>query len=514
MNLLRPCLRSLVLALSLARLGHAQAPDLGGGEDLPAATERKIGDSIAKAIYRDPDYLDDPVLVDYMQSLWQPLLKAAAARGDLSTELEDRFAWTLFLDKDPTVNAFALPGGYLGIQMGLISLTSHRAEIASVMAHELAHVTQRHIARGHAQQSKQQPLLIAAMILGAAAMTKNPELANAAIVGSQAAAIQSQLNFSRDMEREADRVGFNVLLQAGHPPAAMASMFELLQQSSRHNDNGLFPYLRTHPLNSERIAEAHNRATNLRAGHALPSDPYALMMAMRARLLARPDTEVWSRTAQAPSGMEFATLPPEHKAAALYGACLASHKLRQHERARLHCQQLATEVARLPDPLGELSRATTLLRAEIELREGGAPTSAQLKSRSQDLAALLSVRPSQSLRSVLLLWTQTRIQLGQPTEATPLLTSWVTLHPRDALAWRQLALSHQLQGQVLAEVRASAEAQAAELDYAGAVERLRAAIRSSQSGQADHFEQSIIQSRLRAMTEELRHQLDDEKSIK
>jgi predicted Zn-dependent protease len=500
--------------LVLLGSAHAQAPDLGGGEDFPATTERKIGDSIAKAIYRDPDYLDDPVLVDYTQSLWQPLLKAARERGDLRGEIEDRFAWTLFLDKDPTVNAYALPGGYLGVQTGLLALSTHRAEIAAVLAHELAHITQRHLARGHAQQERQQPLLIAAMLLGAAAMTKNPEIANAAIVGSQAAAIQGQLNFSRDMEREADRVGHGVLTQAGFPAAGMASMFELLQQSSRHNDNGLFPYLRSHPLTSERIGEAQNRLSSAQGATHLPPDPFALMMAVRARLLARLDVELLRQTSDAPSGLEFSALPAPRKMAALYGACLASHKLRLHERARQQCEGLQAELSRAGEHDAELSRAVALLRAEIELREGGASASPQLQSRSQALAAWLSPSTSRSPRSVLLLWTQSRIQLGRADEARQILNSWVALHPRDALAWRQLALASQLQGNVLAEIRASAEAQAAELDFSGAVERLRAALRTPDSARADHFEQSIIQSRLRHMTEALRHQLDDERSLK
>ena len=193
----------------------AQLPTLGDGSDLSSSAERRLGDRIAREIYRDPDYIDDPVLVEYVQGIWQPLLAAARVRGDLSPELDERFAWEVMLGRDRTVNAFALPGGYLGVHLGLIAIVSNRDELASVLGHELSHVTQRHISRLIAKQGQQAPWLIGAMILGALAASKNVDAANALIVGGQAITAQNQLNFSRDMEREADRVGFGVMTQAG-----------------------------------------------------------------------------------------------------------------------------------------------------------------------------------------------------------------------------------------------------------------------------------------------------------
>ena len=186
-------------------------PGLGNGEGISLSAERKLGDRIARELYRDPDYLEDPVLDDYIQRLWAPLVKAAAARGELSPELQERFAWRILLGRDRSVNAFALPGGYLGVHLGLIAVVSSNDELASVLAHELSHVTQRHIARSMDDQAKMTPLLIGSLILGALAASKSPQSAQALIVGGQAAAIQSQLSYSRDMEREADRVGFGVL---------------------------------------------------------------------------------------------------------------------------------------------------------------------------------------------------------------------------------------------------------------------------------------------------------------
>jgi predicted Zn-dependent protease len=507
---------ALVAAVALLSVGptQGQLPDLGGGEDFPISTERKIGDRIARDIYKDPDYLDDPVLVDYLDGIWQPLLSAARARGDLSPELEGRFAWKLFLARDPSVNAFALPGGYLGIHTGLIALTAHRAEIAGVLGHELAHVTQRHLARGFAQQSRQQPWIIAAMILGAAAMTKNPELANAAIVGSQAAAIQGQLNFSRDMEREADRVGYTILTSAGFSGSGMSSMFQRMDHASRLNDNGQFPYLRTHPLTGERIADAQSRSTNEGNAAQLTDDPLNRMLSYRARILSAPTVDLLRTVSGEPQTPEFPSWPVSRRIASLYGACLASHKLHDHALAQRQCGQLHPLVQAHSTDRSTHS-AVALLLLEVQLREPGTPPSSQLaqtlKTHGQ---ALMQAQLLDTPRPVVMLWAQAQIQLNQPAQATQALSTWVSAHPHDAQAWRLLALAADMQGQVLASVRASAEAQAAEMDYAGAMERLRAAQKLPSANQASHFEQSIIQSRLSTIVQQHRHQLDDEKSIK
>src|SRR5690606_4425067 len=117
--------------------------------------------------YRDPDYLEDAPLQEYVEGIWKPLLAAARARGELSPELDERFAWQILLGRDRSINAFALPGGYFGVHLGLVGVVGTRDELASVLAHELSHVSQRHIARMISQQSRDTPLMIGTMILGA-----------------------------------------------------------------------------------------------------------------------------------------------------------------------------------------------------------------------------------------------------------------------------------------------------------------------------------------------------------
>ncbi|MFD1898356.1 M48 family metalloprotease, partial [Ottowia pentelensis] len=192
----------LLGALPAAAQGGAAGgalPSLGEAGEMTPLAERKLGDAIARELYRDPDYIDDPVIGEYVDGVWRALLAGARTRGELPPELDERFAWQVFLGRDRSINAFALPGGYFGLNLGLVGVVRTRDELASVLGHEMSHVTQRHIARLLGQQSRQTPLLIAAMVAGAIAASKNPQAGAALAVGGQAAIAQQQLNFSRDM---------------------------------------------------------------------------------------------------------------------------------------------------------------------------------------------------------------------------------------------------------------------------------------------------------------------------
>ena len=173
-------------------------PTLGdpASEDFSIATERQLGDAIMREIRADPDYIDDPLLLEYLQALFQPLVAQARVRGNISGDTDARLAWEPFLVRDRSVNAFALPGGYIGVHLGMMAMTATRDELASVLAHELSHITQRHIARRIAGDSRNSWVAVAGLLLGILAASRgNVDLANAGIVGGQAAATQLSLNF-------------------------------------------------------------------------------------------------------------------------------------------------------------------------------------------------------------------------------------------------------------------------------------------------------------------------------
>ncbi len=494
-------LRTAVLALSLAWGGLAaqaqiQLPHLGDGAELSISEERALGDSIITSLYRDPDYIDDAPLHDYVMQVWQPLVQAALQRGDLSAELHQRFAWQVLLGKDRSINAFALPGGYLGVHLGLIGAVTSRDELATVLAHELSHVTQRHIARMFAEDKKNMPLLIGSMILGALAATKSPDAAQALIIGGQAATVQNQLSFSRDMEREADRVGFNLLTPAGFNPQGAASMFDKLQQASRLNDNGSWPYLRSHPLTSERIADMQARVPHGSAAPLRTTLEHA-MIAARARVLAQPGVDrlrQWAEQVQQP---EFAQQPVAQQVAGLYAAALAQQQLRDGAAAQALWRKLDALVQQ--DAVAQ--RQSAWLGAELALAAGQAQRALEL------------VQPSAAQRPVarpaLLLQAQALLALQRPAQVSDRLQTWVAQHPQDAHAWQLLGQAWQAQQQPLRALRAQAEAQVAIRDFSAAQDRLKAAqdlARRSPAGQQDYIEASIIDTRLRAVTELLREQ--------
>ena len=467
-------------------------PTLGENSQITPAAERRIGERIAASIYRDADYIDDPVLVDYVQSIWLPLMAAARARGELNAELEERFSWQIFLIRDRTVNAFALPGGYFGVHLGLISTVSSRDELAAVLGHELSHVTQRHIARLITQQSQQTPWMVGAMILGALALGKNPQAGSAAIVGGQALAAQNQLNFSRDMEREADRVGFGVMLDAGFEGSGVASMFDKLQQASRLNDNGSFPYLRTHPLNTQRIAEAQSRlqlaAQNVAPASAASERESAqalvlhAMMASRARVLSDPGIDALHTMVLEAQQGTVADSSSARGVARLYAGALAASRLRDYPTAQRLATKLETQLVGNPPSL----HAVRLLRLEIDTLAG----TIQASRIDWGLA---------TTRADIMLASRALLALGRGQEVADRLQTLVAAHPNDALAWQLLSQAYGLQNQRIRAVRADAEAHVAQLEYTGALDRLRAAqgLMRSDPSSADFIEGSIIDARAR-----------------
>lgn len=514
-----------------APLGHAQSslPQLGDEGLMSVAAERKLGQRIAREIYRDPDYLDDPVLGDYVQRIWQPLMQAARQRGDLTPELQDRFAWQVMLARDRSVNAFALPGGYLGVHLGLIALVANRDELASVLSHEMIHVTQRHIARITSKQNQQAPWLLGAMILGALAARQNSDVAGAVISGSQAINAQAQLNFSRDMEREADRIGFQIMQDAQFNMQGFAGMFDKLAVANRINDNGSYPYLRSHPLTSERIGDMQARMPLGAQAAPAPSADVAIehaMMARRARILASPTVDLlrgemaqaqidlakWtSRTASAPAQPLLA--------AGLYAGALAALKQRDFANAQKlldsareslpshslgippHGPASAPSRSQLLGGTQYAAQAVAVLQAEIALAQGVQAIAAREKALAQLRPLAMGSTPE---RAVLLHWAQLVSQNGGThadlAAASETLQAWLVDKPQDALAWDALATIFTAQKHTLRAIRAQGEARVAVLDYSAALDRFKAGQAAARSSaNADYIELSIIDARTRAV---------------
>lgn len=470
-------------------------PSLGDGDGMSVSAERRLGDRLARDIYRDPMYLDDPVIGDYLQQLWQPLLAAARDRGEVPPDLAERLAWELMVSRDRAVNAFAMPGGYLGVNLGLLAVTERPEEVASVLAHELSHVSQRHIARLISREEKMAPWVMGAMVLGALAAGANANAAGAAIVGSSAVAAQQSLNFSRDMEREADRVGFGVLTGAGFDGLGFVTMFDKLQQASKLNDDGAFPYLRSHPLTGDRIADMKARlpvgplaASSPRPG--LPTAEQHVLISARARVMAEKGPDRW-RTWLSTGSAEKAT------AGDRYAAALSAQRLGQRAQAIALAQTLRGQVGPASQP------TVDALLMELLLSPGALAT-----GQGVLLASLRDSALASSSRAMVLLGAQAALATGQPGRAVSRLQEWAVQHPRDAQAWQLLSRARSQQGQTLHAVRADAEAHVAQRDYAGALERLKAAQALPPAVRnADPIELAIVDSRRRDVELLLKEQM-------
>ncbi len=496
-----------------AQAQPAGLPGLGDGESISLSAERQLGDRIARELYRDPDYIEDPVLDEYIQLLWAPLVLAAAARGELSVELQERFSWRILLGRDRSVNAFALPGGYLGVHLGLIAVVGSHDELASVLAHELSHVSQRHIARGMSEQTRMTPWLVGAMILGALAASKNPQSAQALIVGGQAAAVQSQLSYSRDMEREADRVGYGILVDAGYDPRGFVGMFGKLQQAAGLNDSGAFPYLRSHPLTSERIADMQARQQLNQPGSLPAADMTQALMSARARVLSQntPDAlKAWTQEAEQPSPADG----PAQRAGKLYAATMAYLQQRNMTAAQRSLLALQ-EVVQKSAPQNPTAAQAGLSSEALSVQRWVQLLSAEVAMKQDRFDAALSYLPPAGTS---LNWARPELMAAAQavqrlpghalmSEITRQLRQRVFVAPHDAQAWNMLAGLLTLQGQALAGLRAEAEAQVARLDWSGALDRFRAAQDLAKRGRlqaGEHIEASIVDTRLREVQAQLR----------
>ena len=261
-------LRRLLLALTITALtveaslaaspAAQELPDIGTPADavLTGSDEYKIGAMIIQGLQDQGQIIDDPEINEYINSVGARLASHAQ---------EGTIKFTFFVVKDRGINAFALPGGFVCVNAGLLLATASESELAGVLAHEISHVTQRHIARSIQNQSKASlasaAAMLAAILVGA--VSGNANVGMAGVMAGQSAALQHQLNFSRENEYEADRVGIGVMAAAGYDPNAMGSFFETLER--RMGNPGpnakILEFLQTHPVTSGRVAEAKNRAT-------------------------------------------------------------------------------------------------------------------------------------------------------------------------------------------------------------------------------------------------------------
>ena len=497
-------------------LGGGSAPiDLGASAKLPAlgeaqvwslGREQRLGDSLLASLYHEQAVLEDPVFHDYLAAVWAPLFASAQRQGILTPALAERFRWRLLTIRDASVNAFAMPGGVVGVHLGLMAVTDTPAQLGAVLAHELSHVAQRHLARLLERQNQVAPLAMGAAVLAILAAgsggASTGDAAQAVFAGSQAALAQSGINFTRDMEREADRIGQLIFDGAGYPSAEFGAMFNKLYEASRLNDDGSFPYLRTHPLNHERLAEvmAREHGRNAAPNTGPVSLAWGQWMRARAQVLQttrREDWQDWLRSTP------DAAATPTWMA---YRAALAAVQLGERQQGWQRLSHLAAHSSLPQDVQTVLAvdrLALWLTPGEALAPEATAQTWAQMGLQSPVRALWLTAAEA-AVR-----WP------GLHAAAVAKLQPWLATHAQDAHAWAALARLREAQGQQLRALRAQAEAQLARGDLDGALDRLRAAQDWSKAHpQEDPVEAQVVWARERSLREQQRALIEAERAEK
>lgn len=310
----------------LRRPDSTRLPTLGDTArvDLSPVLERKLGEEIMRDIRRDRDYLDDEPIAEYLNNFGNGLVAAVpGSRGETNADFH------FFAVRDAALNAFALPGGFIGAHSGLIIAAQSESELAGVMAHEIGHVTQRHIARMLGQQRQDVLLPLASMILAALAAKAGSDAAMGVLMGGQGLVVQRQLNFSRDAEREADRVGFQIMEQGGYDTTGIVAFFRRLQSASKLY--GELPAglsnLSSHPLTQERITDMQARIREIPKKQRVDSLDFHLV---RARIRVLQDmSEQGIRATRNAFETQLKETHRQQQAGAQYG--LSYLALKQHD---------------------------------------------------------------------------------------------------------------------------------------------------------------------------------------
>lgn len=447
-------------------------PDFGSSADLvmSSSEERRLGKKFMQSVRGALRVIDDPLLTDYLESLGNGLV-AATGTGT------GRYRF-FFIDH-PTINAFAGPDGHIGVFSGLVLASGSESELAAVVAHEIAHVTQRHLMRSFEDQKRltipATAALIAAAILGAQV---NTDLGIAAVAGVQAAAVQRQISFTRENEKEADRIGIATLATAGFDPYAMPGFFERLAKASRTYESSAPEFLRTHPVTTSRTADALGRAGSF--GYKQRPDNLRYHLArtrLRERSFGNADKAIAHFRSQL-AGKRY-----RNETAARYGYALALARGNQTRAA----QAVARELIALYPNQAEFIILEARLDAAL-----GAGTQA-IKS----LQTIVGLRPSNIPLRVA--YADILMATGKPARALKTLEDAARRSPGNAQIYQRMSDAALKSGQKAATHRYRAEKLYVEGDLEPAIRQLEIALR--QPGLSYH-DASRIQVRLDAIKQE------------
>ena len=459
-------------------MSSSALPDLGDAAQaaLSPAQERKLGDATVQQLRAAGGWMNDPEVNDYLNELGHRLI---AASKDVKSDFE------FFAVPDSGINAFALPGGYVGVNSGLILLCQTESELASVLAHEITHVTQHHVARMISGQKDTMLMTLAGLALALLAARGSShgsgDVVQGALMASQAAAIQSQLNFTRENEYEADRIGFTRLDAAGFDVNAMATFMERMQKAVRFTEGNAPNYLRTHPVTFERVAEAQSRAQGHPYRQYVDSLDFHMVRALLRSYVGEP------REAVAYFDDALATHKYNNEVATHYG--LVASLLRASDIARAK-KELATLERMAPEhPMIEAIAGHVLL-------EGG-----DVPGAIRRFESALARYPSKM--QLVYDYPDALIKAGRYADAAAFTERQIERFPRDGPLHQLAARAYAGLNKLLMQHRHQGEFYAWQGDLKGAVTQLELAAKANDG---DFYQASVVDTRLRALRREVADQ--------
>lgn len=466
-------------------------PSLGDADrqELSPLSERRLGEQIMHQIRRNKDYLDDAPVTEYLNNFGATLLAARPeARG------EAVYDFFFFAVRDPMLNAFALPGGFIGVHSALVLAAQSESELASVVAHEIGHVSQRHIARMLGKQRQDALIPLAAAVLAALAASSSPDASAALLMGGQGMAIQRQLNFSREAEREADRIGLQMLRDAGYDTSGALAFFTRMQAATRAYNDSAPAYLRSHPLTTERMADIQARTNDQRYKQRTDSVDFHLI---RARLQVLQDLS--------PQGLRDA-------------ANLFTNQLRQKNKTQTMAGKYGLAFVALRQ--GDATRAQELLQ---EAQAASSGQNVILASMAIDIQ-LAANKPDEALkladaarnkfplsRGIAWQYADALLAAGRSDDAIRYLRDQTQQYREEPQLHERLAKAYAGQGKQALQHVALAESYALTGNLMPALDQLAIARRAPD---ASFYDQAVIDAREREFRARRKEELQEEQNSK
>jgi predicted Zn-dependent protease len=469
---------SVAMAMPPVSFAQQNLPELGDPSQaiLSGAQERKLGETVMRQIRGSGAYLNDPEVNGYLNELGNRLVTAIPGAA---------FDFEFFAIADSGINAFALPGGFVGVNTGLILLTQSESELASVLAHEITHVTQHHLARSIGNQRDAILMALgaiaAAVVASRSRSSSSGDMTQGAIAAAQGLALQSQISFTRQNEEEADRIGFERMVAAGFDPTAMATVMERLQRSTRFVEGNAPNYLRDHPVTYQRIADAQSRAQ----GKPFRQVPDSLDFQMVRALLK--SYEGTPKDAIAFFEDAIAERKFNSEVASHYGLVAALLRAQDFKRAQSELAQL--EKIAPPHPMIEGVAGQVLSQ------------SGQLKAAIARYQAALVRYPAKM--QLVYDYPDALLKDDQPNRAAAFLSDQLQRFPGNGPLHQLAARAYAALGKQLLQHQHQAEFYAWQGNLKAAVMQLELAVKA---GDGDFYQMSVAESRLRAVRQELAEQ--------